>query len=160
MLVEQFARLGAQHKAAVARHLTSLDWDSRLLRFGTPLKDEAISRYVSGIDFEHDVVEGVWDEGVLVGVAHLAVYVEDARPVGELGISVSQDLRHRHLGARLLSRVLLNARLMRLARVYVHYIVRNRPMARLARGFTQVVEIQRGEACATIDLQEVERAVA
>ena len=102
MLVDHFAKLGTQHRSAVAGHLTSLDGASRVLRFGVPARDGAMTRYVAGIDFERDVIEGVWDEGRLVGVAHLAVYVENGHPVGELGISVSPEARQRHLGQGLL----------------------------------------------------------
>jgi RimJ/RimL family protein N-acetyltransferase len=153
MLVEHFARLRAEHRSAIFRHLMGLDRDGRLLRFGTPARDEAVAHYVASIDFERDIVEGVWDEGQLVGVAHLAVYMENAVPVGELGISVSPEARHTHLGQRLLSRVLLRARLMRLTRVYVQFMARNTPMARLAREFTNSVEVKRGVGCATIDLE-------
>ena len=155
MLVDHFAKLGTQHRSAVAGHLKSLDGASRVLRFGVPAGDEAMTRYVAGIDFERDVVEGVWDEGRLVGVAHLAVYVENGHPVGELGISVSPEARQRHLGQGLFSRVLLHARLLRLTRVYVQFIACNQPMARLAREFTHIVEVNHGDARATIDMTDV-----
>lgn len=153
MIIEHFAKLGPEHRAAVVRHLTSLDAKSRILRFGAPASDDVLGRYVAGIDFEKDLIEGVWDGECLAGVAHLAVYTaEDGCSVGELGISIADDERHRHLGQRLLSRVLLHARLLRLDRVYVQFASRNRPMGRLAREFTSDVEVRRGDACATIDM--------
>ena len=160
MLVEHFARLDVEHRGAIFDHLASLDSNSRALRFGVPVHDETVARYVAAIDFDNDLVEGVWDEERLVGLAHLAVYLERGRPVGELGISVSPEARHRHLGQRLLSRVLLHARLIRLSRVYVQFIARNRSMARLAREFTNVVQVKRGEGRATIDLEDVACAAA
>ena len=160
MIVAHFMRLEAEHRTAVARHLTSLDRDSRALRFGTAMCDEAVNRYAGTIDFEHDVVEGVWDNLRLVGVAHLAIYVEGGLAVGELGISVSRDARNRHLGKRLLARVLLHARLLRLTRIHVRFLTHNRPMAKLARAFTNIVEMDQGEARAMIDMEMAACAAA
>ena len=157
MFVEHFSKLEAAHRSEVARHLLSLDGDSRTMRFGVPAHDATVARYVASIDFERDIVEGVWDGDRLAGVAHLAVYVEGARPVGELGISISADDRHQYLGQRLLDRALLQARLLRLKRVYVQYITRNRPMARLAGTFTDAIDVNGTDVCATIELDGVER---
>lgn len=160
MYVEHYEKLGAEHRDAVMQHLTSLDKHSRTLRFGTSARDEAVSDYVTTIDFERDIVEGVWDNKTLAGVAHLAVYSSQGHRVGELGISVSKDARHRHIGKRLLARALVHARLLQLTKVYVHYITRNRAMARLAREFTDVIEVDRGEATATISLDAASVAQA
>jgi len=158
--VNHFARLGAEQRSQIFRHLVALDAGSRVLRFGSPTPDEAVARYVAAIDFERDIVVGVSEEDLLVGIAHLAVYKERSDRVGELGISVSAEARHRHLGQELLSRVLVHARLMRLVRVHVMFVARNDPMARLTREFTDAVEIHRGEAHATIDLEDIACASA
>lgn len=155
MGIEHFAQLGAEHRTAVTAHLTALDKHSRAFRFGTPAPDESVAKYGAAIDFERDIVEGVWDDEILVGVAHLAVYPDDGHQVGELGISVLPEARHQHLGHRLIARVLLFARMKGLKRVNVHFLVRNGPMARLAREFTNIVEMSRGEAHAVIDMEEL-----
>jgi GNAT superfamily N-acetyltransferase len=153
--IEHFVRLGAEHRAAVTAHLTALDKNSRALRFGTPARDESVAKYGAAIDFERDIVEGVWDDEILVGVAHLAVYPENGHQVGELGISVLPEARHQHLGQRLLTRILLFARMKGLKRVNVHFLARNGPMARLAREFTNIVAMNRGEVHAVIDMEEL-----
>jgi RimJ/RimL family protein N-acetyltransferase len=154
MGTEHFARLGADDRISITVHFLALDKNSRLLRFGTPISDESVARYVRAIDFDRDIVEGVWDDERLVGVAHLGVYTDAGHPVGELGISVLPEARHQHLGQRLLARALLHARLGQLKHVYVQFLVRNRPMARLASAFTDLVDRDFGEACATIDMEE------
>ena len=154
MGVEHFERLAAKHRWVVHSHLMALDKNSRALRFGTPASDESVAKYVAAIDFDRDIVEGVWDDEILVGVAHLAVYREDGHPVGELGISVLLEARHQHLGQRLLARTLLHAHLRQLKHVYVHFLVRNRPMARLANEFTDLVDRSFGEARAIIEFDE------
>ena len=105
-------------------------------------------------------VEGAWDDNLLTGVAHVAVYLENDHPVGELGISVLTEARHRRLGRRLLARTLVHARLQGLRRVNVLFLTRNRSMVRLAREFTNRVETTRGDAHATIDLTEPALAAA
>lgn len=160
MGIEHFERLGAEDRVDIARHLLSLDRDSRVFRFGTSGPDESLAKYVAGLDFERDVVEGAWDDDVLVGVAHLAVYPELGESVGELGISVLPEARHQHLGQRLLARTLLYAQLKELKQIYVHFLVRNRPMGRLAREFTNVVHIDRGFALATINMKDFEPKAA
>jgi len=160
MGTEHFARLGAEHRAAVTAHMMALDERGRELRFGSALTDGSVAKYVSAIDFGSDIVEGAWDDNLLVGVAHLAVYPENGHPVGELGISVLREARHRQLGQRLLERALVHARLQGLRCVNVLFRSRNRPMRRLAREFTNRVESNRGDAHAVIDLVEVALAAA
>jgi GNAT superfamily N-acetyltransferase len=155
MGIEHVARLGDDDRAAITAHLTTLDKGGRALRFGSSLHYDGVAKYVATIDFSRDILEGVWDDNALVGVAHLAIYREDGRCVGELGISVLPEGRHQHLGQRLLSRTLLHARLNRVARVHVEFLVRNRPMARLAREFTDLIEMDHGEAHAIIDMADL-----
>jgi hypothetical protein len=160
MGTEHFARLGTEHRAAVTAHMMALDKTGRELRFGTAMSDGSLAKYVAAIDFGSDIVEGAWDDNLLVGVAHLAVYREDDHRVGELGISVLTEARHRHLGQRILARTLVHARLQGLQHVNVLFLTRNRPMVRLAREFTNRVETNRGDAHATIDLRELALAAA
>jgi hypothetical protein len=147
-----FARLSVRDRPAIVRHLTTLDDDSRKLRFGGPTNTEAVAQYVATIDFKRDIVDGVFEDDRLVGVAHLAVYVEDGCNVGELGISISADARFRHVGYRLMSRVIVHALVLRLARVHVLFASRNGAMAHLAQRFTDAIETAKGEAHATIEL--------
>jgi len=154
MGIEHFARLGDDDRAAITAHLIALDKGSRALRFGSSLHDDAVAKYVATIDFGQDILEGVWDDNALVGVAHLAISREDGTCVGELGISVLPEGRRQHLGQRLLSRTLVHAWLNRVASVHVQFLVRNRPMARLAREFTDQIDTDRGEAHAIIDMAD------
>lgn len=160
MGIEHFGRLGAEQRATIAAHFLALDKGSRDLRFGSRLPDASLVKYVAGIDFEKDIVEGAWDDDTLVGVAHLAVYAHDGHAVGELGISVLMGARHRHLGQRLLDRTLVHARLRGLWRVHVQFLVRNRPMGRLACEFTKLIDVSGGDAHAVIDMTELVPALA
>jgi hypothetical protein len=54
-------------------HFTSLDSEDRRLRFGAPLRDEAIANYVERIDFVRDGVFAVHDGTLrLLAVVHVA----------------------------------------------------------------------------------------
>jgi hypothetical protein len=70
---------------------------------------------------------------------------------------VLADAWQRHLGQCLLSRVLLHARLLRLTYAYVQFASCNRPIARLAREFTNIVESNHDVVVATTDKRDASR---
>ena len=85
-------------------HFLALSNRDRLMRFGTVLSDELITRYVQHLDFLRDTVLGVYDAQLhLVGVGHLAFAPREALPlvagatikerVAEFGVSVSASAR-------------------------------------------------------------------
>jgi hypothetical protein len=160
MGVERFALLTADQRAAVTGHLVALDKSSRVFRFGAAASDRTIAQYVAALDFERDIVVGCWDDDILVGVAHLALYPKDDQPVGELGISILLESRRLHMAQQLLTRALLFARLRCVKEVYVEFLVRNRAMAGLAGKFTSLVDRSAGEARAIIDLCEHAKVAA
>lgn len=77
-------QLSQAERPALARHLLALGEDDRRLRFGVPLNNAAIGRYVEGIDITEDALFGVTDDELqLLGAAHLARNSGHA----ELGVS-------------------------------------------------------------------------
>lgn len=79
-------RVADGQRAAVLAHLLALDPDDRYARFATPLSDAGIARYVSCIDFEHDIGLMVTAaDAQVIGFIHLAMHGE----VAELGASVA-----------------------------------------------------------------------
>src|ERR1700741_2749021 len=88
-------------RTALEPHFLDIDGEDRWLRFGTPLKDEAVRAYVARIDFERDAAFGVYDDALhLIGAAHVARSEGHA----ELGISVLPGHRGRGIGGALLAR--------------------------------------------------------
>ena len=148
----RFASLSPADEPAITFHFLSLDEEDRALRFGSHTPDALLLRYVHGLNFNRDVVEGAWDGGRLVGVAHLAVHPEDGYPVGELGLSIMANYRRQHLGGQLIQRALQRARRYRLTRMYVHYMRRNLAMTRLMRHFNPTIVYHGDEAQACIEL--------
>src|SRR4051812_17751462 len=65
--------LSERDRRRLLMHFLALDDNDRLLRFGTVLPDELITRYVQRLDFSRDTVFGVYDDNLrLTGVGHLA----------------------------------------------------------------------------------------
>ena len=154
----KFAPLTTHDRPAILRHLLHLGVDDRVLRFGTAAPDDAVIDYCGRWNFARDIVEGAWDEGRIVGLIHLPVYETGDDLVGELGVSVEIESRQRRIATRLAVRTLERARSRGLARVYIHFLVRNRPMMCLAGRFTTEIAIDHDEAQATIRLPAPARA--
>lgn len=136
-------QLGRHEAAAYAAHLVALRDEDRRLRFGQPIDDAAIRRYVERIDFDRDAVFGVTDEELaLVGAAHLARGPRCA----ELGISVLPAHRRRGVGDALMRRAVLHARNWGIAEFFTHCLRENAPLVRLARRNGLRVTVEGGEA--------------
>lgn len=114
--------LSERDRRRMLMHFLALGDDDRLLRFGTILPDELITRYVQRLDFSRDTIFGVVDSNFqLVGVGHLAFAARDARPmihgdkqatdkdrVAEFGVSVSESARGLGVGTRLFERAAIH----------------------------------------------------
>ena len=148
----RFAPLTTHHRAAIIRHLLHLGVDDRILRFGNAAPDDAIIDYCGRWNFARDIVEGAHIDGRLVGLIHLPVYDEGDDLVGDLGVSVEAESRQRHIATRLAVHTLERSRNRGLARVYIHFLARNRPMMSLASRFTTDIVLDHDEAQATICL--------
>ena len=89
--------LRERDRRRMLKHFLALERHDRLLRFGSPVNDEQITRYVNGIDFDRDLVFGVYNRVFkLVAVGHLAFADRDQDKhkstekdqVAEFGVSV------------------------------------------------------------------------
>ncbi|HZQ75329.1 MAG TPA: GNAT family N-acetyltransferase [Burkholderiales bacterium] len=141
--------LGPSDRRLLTTHFVALRSDDRRLRFGVPVNDFAIGRYVERIDFGHDGVFGVFDDSLaLVGAAHLA----RASGHAELGVSVLPEARNRGVGAALLSRAMVHARNWGLSALLVHCLRENRAMMHLARKLGMAITAEAGEADAWLRL--------
>jgi ribosomal protein S18 acetylase RimI-like enzyme len=94
--------LGRADLPGVERHFLAFDLADRRARFGTALRDAAISAYVRGLDPSRAVLVGAVDgsSGRVVGLA-------EAQPTGaprrvEMAVSVEARHRRRGLGRHLL----------------------------------------------------------
>ena len=137
-------------RGSLCEHFLALGAEDRRLRFGTPLRDYSVREYVRRIDFEHDVVFGVVNEELrLLGVAHVA----RARGHAELGISVLEGHRQRGIGGALLGRAHMRARNWRVGSLFMHCLMENAAMMRLARRQRMDIVTEAGEADAWLRLR-------
>jgi RimJ/RimL family protein N-acetyltransferase len=123
-------RLHPADRPALVAHFTSLDGEDRRLRFGSPLRDEAIAAYVERIDFERDGVFAVHD-GTLRLLA--AVHVAFTDDTAELGISVLPAARKQGVGSALFERAVMHLRNRGAREAFVHCLSENRAMMHIAR---------------------------
>lgn len=129
--------------------MLALDDEDRRLRFGIALPDQAVRGYVARVDFERDVVFGVFDEALaLVAAAHLARCDTHA----ELGVSVLPGWRGRGAGAALLARSHTHARNWGIRALFMHCLSENGAMMHLARKQGMRIVTERGESDAWLEL--------
>ena len=147
--------LHAGYRAEILNHLLQLNDEDRRLRFGTQTPDEVISHYVEHLDFNKDVVFGVFDLDLkLIGMAHLAYMPEikgQAR-AAEFGVSVLPEGRGQGLGTALLQRSAVHSRNTRIETLYVHCLANNKAMMHLAQKAGMRVEYAYGDADAYLKL--------
>jgi RimJ/RimL family protein N-acetyltransferase len=147
--------LHAGYKQEILDHLLQLNDEDRRLRFGTQTPDEVIRHYVEGLDFNRDVIFGVFNLDLkLVGMAHLAYLPEhkgEAR-AAEFGVSVLPEGRSQGLGTALLQRSAVHSRNTSIETLYVHCLANNKAMMHLAQKAGMTVEYAYGDADACLKL--------
>ena len=147
--------LHAGYKQEILNHLLQLNDEDRRLRFGTQTPDEVIRHYVEGLDFNRDVIFGVFNLDLkLVGMAHLAYLPEhkgEAR-AAEFGVSVLPEGRSQGLGTALLQRSAVHSRNTSIETLYVHCLANNKAMMHLAQKAGMTVEYAYGDADACLKL--------
>jgi RimJ/RimL family protein N-acetyltransferase len=145
-------------------HFLELNDSDRLLRFGTVLPDELITRYVQHLDFSRDTVLGVYDARLrLVGVGHLAFAPREARPViasatvkeriAEFGVSVSESARGAGIGTKLFERGAMHCRNADVDTLYMHCLASNQTMMHIAKKAGMAIHRDHGEADAYLKLE-------
>jgi len=141
-------------RGAFERHLLALGPDDRWLRFGAAMRDEAIHRYVAGIDMHRDAIFGVFDRSdTLIGAAHLARAPHHA----EVGLSVLAGHRRRGLGSALVGACCVRAKEWGVYELFMRCAAENRAMRNLARAHGMRVIVEGSEVDAFLDLPEADR---
>lgn len=147
--VALFERLTPYESPELACHFTALDTEDRRLRFGLPVDDAFIVRYVSGLDFDRDAIFGVCSgPGEWLGVGHLAAMGKDA----ELGLSVLPYARGRGLGAAIFRYAVAHAARAGAEKLHMHFLTSNRAIASIARTAGMIVRSESGEADAYLEV--------
>lgn len=147
--------LSEQDRPFMLNHFLGLSSSDRRLRFGAVLPDEAITKYVNGIDFSRDTVFGVYESTYnLVGVGHLAFLDPVALPaldgnrtdrVAEFGVSVSAPMRRKNVGTKLFDRATIHCRNHHVDTLYIHCLASNKPMLCIAEKAGMKIHKDHGE---------------
>ncbi|MDB5757358.1 MAG: family N-acetyltransferase [Burkholderia sp.] len=155
--------LAERDRRRLLMHFLALNESDRLLRFGTVLPDELLTRYVQKLNFARDTVFGVYDNRFkLMGVGHLAFAPREALPavrdattkerVAEFGVSVSADARGMGIGTKLFQRAAIHCRNADVDTLYMHCLSSNRTMMHIAKKAGMDIERSYGEADAFLKL--------
>lgn len=149
--------LSERDRRRLLMHFLALDDQDRLLRFGSVLSDETITRYVQRLDFSRNTVFGVYDEDLnLLGVGHLVFRPKETHPVlleataktriAEFGVSVVPHARGQGIGTKLFERAAVHCRNEDVDVLYMHGLASNQAMIHIARKVGMEVRRDRSEA--------------
>ncbi len=155
--------LSERDRRRLLMHFLALDESDRLLRFGTVLPDELVTRYVQMLDFSRDTVFGVFDDNLrLVGVGHIAFAPREALPalseatskarIAEFGVSVSASARGQGIGSKLFERAAIHCRNEDVDTLYMHCLSSNQTMIHIAAKAGMEIHRDYGEADAYLKL--------
>jgi GNAT superfamily N-acetyltransferase len=155
--------LAERDRRRLLNHFLALPDSDRLLRFGSVLPDELITRYVQKLNFARDSIFGVYDNDFcLVGVGHLAFAPRESLPavrdattkqrVAEFGVSVLPQARGMGVGSRLFERAAIHCRNADVDTLYMHCLASNRVMMHIAKKSGMQIERSYGEADAYLKL--------
>lgn len=134
--------LDIDHRASILAHLLALDTADRYLRFGYAATDEQIHRYVDQLNFERDMLFGIFNRRLhLIAMAHLAFSVDpQLRSCAEFGVSVAKTSRGKGYGSRLFERAVVQARNEGVSQLFIHALSENTAMLKIARNAGAVLE--------------------
>lgn len=155
--------LSERDRRRILVHFLALDNDDRLLRFGSQLPDELITRYVQKLDFQHDTLFGVLGEQFkLIGVGHLGFASRETFPalqhvttkekIAELGVSVLPQGRGKGVGTKLFERAAIHCRNADVDTLTMHCLGSNQAMMHIARKAGMNIQRAYGEADAFLSL--------
>lgn len=147
--------LGPHHRSRMVAHLQDLNEADRLLRFGQAATDEQIQHYVEHIQFERDLVFGVFNRRLqLVAMAHLAFEPSTDPPVpaAEFGVSVLERARGRGFGARLFDHAVTHARNRGARNLLIHIARENSAMIGIVRRAGADIRLDGAEVTAELPL--------
>jgi GNAT superfamily N-acetyltransferase len=155
--------LSERDRRRILMHFLSLDSEDRRLRFGSPLPDELVTRYVQRLDFGRDAVFGVHDDSFrLIGVGHLGFAPRTEVPllaeattkerIAELGVSVLPAARGLGVGTRLFERAAIHCRNADVDTLMMHCLASNQAMIHIAKKAGMQIQRAYGEADAYLTL--------
>jgi GNAT superfamily N-acetyltransferase len=155
--------LAERDRRRLLNHFLDLSPADRLLRFGSTLSDELVTKYAQKLNFTRDSIFGVYDARFkLIGVGHLAFSPREALPrgevsnketVAELGVSVSASARGMGVGTKLFERAAMRCRNADVDTLFMQCLASNRTMMHIAKKAGMRIQRDHGEADAYLTLE-------
>ena len=137
-------RISPLQRLTLLPHFAALSPEDVRLRFGMPMNEALLERYVERIDFSKDAIFGIFDEDLaLLGMAHLAINPEGM--FAETGLSVHPQCRGIGYGTALLKRAALHATNCGIHTLYMRCLAENSVMMHLAQKAGLRVIMEPGE---------------
>lgn len=96
-------------KEAIVAHLMALGDKGIASRFGFPASEYQVIQYTDKIDFDNDILVGLFKDEEMLGFAHGATCVNESEEVTELGISISPELHGQGWGSKLTDEIIKKA---------------------------------------------------
>ena len=120
-------------KPAFTRHTLRLSWDSRQLRFGYPITDDALIRFCNEFPLDENSF-GLLHDGALEGAA---IVVQDFKEPScfELALTLAPSFRNKGWGTKLVEAALQQAHRNGKKHMCVDYGYGNLAMEKLCRKF-------------------------
>jgi len=153
--------LRERDRRRMLKHFLQIEGRDRLLRFGSPITDEQVTKYVDGIDFDRDIVFGVYNRVFrLVAVGHLGFAerqpekdsATDKEQVAEFGVSVLKSARGLGIGSKLFERAAIVCRNHDVDTLTMHCLSSNQIMIHIAKKAGMEIHRDYGEADAYLKL--------
>ncbi|HVM81388.1 MAG TPA: GNAT family N-acetyltransferase [Stellaceae bacterium] len=126
-----FRKLWPAESDLLRGHLTRLDPEERIYRFGHAVSDERIADYCKSTDWLGTVVLSAWIAGTMRGAGELKVLEGRWPPAAELALSVERRFDGHGIGTELFRRLLVIARNRGIRRIYVVCLTENDRMRRI-----------------------------
>ena len=139
--------LGPRHRSRILAHLQALSEPDRLLRFGQVATDEQIQHYVDHIEFERDLVFGVFNLA-------FEPPADQPVPAAEFGVSVLERARGRGFGAQLFDHAVTHARNRGARNLLIHIARDNSAMIGIVRRAGADIRFDGAEVTAELPLPQ------
>lgn len=136
-------------------HLIRLLPDTRKLRFGSMVNDDALCRHIATLERDGSLLIGFRIDGTIRGLAELRFF--DGEELAEAAFSVEEQWQGQRIGSALMGRVVLEAALRAATAVYVVCSAHNRRMLAICRRAGGELTCEDGDCTARIDVAATAR---
>ncbi|MBC7475710.1 MAG: alpha/beta fold hydrolase [Candidatus Sericytochromatia bacterium] len=149
-------KISGLQRNEVWSHLRGLDKEDQALRFGYLMVSEKITEYVLKINFNRDLIVGLFNDEKLIGFCHGVSYEEKGIAVAEVGISIDKKYRANGDGHKMLECLFDLAKQKSIKKIHIHTLARNYPMRKILKKMNGEISIFEDEVTMSFNVGKVE----